>query len=87
LIIFDEIQEWKEALAALKYFNENAPDYHVASAGSLLGVAISDGRTFPVGQVDFIDLFPLSFLEFISGINPQMHKPRDRHKRSALVIP
>jgi len=73
LIIFDEIQECKEALAALKYFNENAPDYHVASAGSLLGVAISDGRTFPVGQVDFIDLFPLSFLEFLSGINPQMH--------------
>ena len=73
LIIFDEVQECKEALAALKYFNENAPDYHVASAGSLLGVAISDGRTFPVGKVDFIDLFPLSFLEFLSGTNPQLH--------------
>jgi len=72
LIIFDEIQECKEALASLKYFNENAPDYHVASAGSLLGVAISDGRTFPVGKVDFIDLYPLSFLEFLSASNPQM---------------
>lgn len=72
LIIFDEIQECKEALASLKYFNENAPEYHVASAGSLLGVAISDGQTFPVGKVDFLDLYPLSFLEFLSGANTQI---------------
>jgi len=62
LIIFDEIQECRRAMDSLKYFNENAPEYHVMAAGSLLGVA-SGG--FPVGQVDLMTLYPLNFVEFL----------------------
>lgn len=72
LIIFDEIQECNEALNALKYFNENAPEYAVASAGSLLGVAMSKGHSFPVGKVDFLQVNPISFSEFLSADDPQL---------------
>lgn len=65
LIIFDEIQEVPKALTALKYFHENAPQYSIICAGSLLGVALHPGTSFPVGKVDFLDLYPLSFLEFL----------------------
>lgn len=65
LIIFDEIQEAPEALASLKYFYENAPQYAIIAAGSLLGVALHQGTSFPVGKVDFIQLYPLDFQEFI----------------------
>ena len=68
LIIFDEIQETPKALKALKYFCENAREYHIISAGSLLGVAIHEGTSFPVGKVDFMDLTPLSFFEFIEAL-------------------
>ena len=68
LIILDEIQETPKALKALKYFCENAGEYHIISAGSLLGVAIHEGTSFPVGKVDFLDLKPLSFLEFVEAI-------------------
>ncbi len=68
LIILDEIQESPKALKALKYFCENAREYHIISAGSLLGVAIHEGTSFPVGKVDFLDLKPLSFFEFIEAI-------------------
>ena len=68
LIIFDEIQENPKALKALKYFCENAREYHIISAGSLLGVAIHEGTSFPVGKVEFLDLKPLSFFEFIEAI-------------------
>lgn len=68
LIILDEIQETPKALKALKYFCENAREYHIISAGSLLGVAIHEGTSFPVGKVDFLDLKPLSFFEFIEAI-------------------
>lgn len=68
LIILDEIQETPKALKALKYFCENANDYHIVSAGSLLGVAIHEGTSFPVGKVDFLDLKPLSFLEFLEAL-------------------
>lgn len=68
LIILDEIQETPKALKALKYFCENAREYHVISAGSLLGVAIHEGTSFPVGKVDFLDLTPLSFFEFIEAL-------------------
>ena len=68
LIILDEIQETPKALKALKYFCENANKYHIISAGSLLGVAIHEGTSFPVGKVDFLDLFPLSFYEFLKAI-------------------
>lgn len=68
LIILDEIQETPKALKALKYFCENAREYHIVSAGSLLGVAIHEGTSFPVGKVDFLDLKPLSFFEFMEAI-------------------
>lgn len=68
LIILDEIQETPKALKALKYFCENASDYHIISAGSLLGVAIHEGTSFPVGKVDFLDLAPLNFFEFIEAL-------------------
>lgn len=68
LIIFDEIQETPKALKALKYFCENAREYHIISAGSLLGVAIHEGTSFPVGKVDFMDLTPLSFFEFLEAL-------------------
>ncbi len=64
LIIFDEIQECPKALNALKYFKENAPEYHVACAGSLLGIALA-GSSFPVGMVDFLQLYPMNFTEFL----------------------
>jgi hypothetical protein len=65
LIIFDEIQEIPKALKSLKYFCENAPEYHVIAAGSLLGVALHQGTSFPVGKVDFCDLYPLDYEEFL----------------------
>lgn len=67
LIIFDEVQEVPRALTSLKYFCENAPDYHIVAAGSLLGVALHPGTSFPVGKVDFITLYPLNFLEFMNA--------------------
>lgn len=67
LIIFDEIQECNAALNSLKYFHENAPEYFVAGAGSLLGVALSRGNGFPVGKVNFLEIHPLNFSEFLSA--------------------
>ena len=68
LIIFDEIQEAPKALASLKYFYENAPQYSIIAAGSLLGVALHQGTSFPVGKVDFLKLCPMSFNEFILAV-------------------
>jgi len=61
LIIFDEVQEVPSALTSLKYFHENTPEYHIIAAGSLLGVALHPGTSFPVGKVEFLDLYPLDF--------------------------
>lgn len=69
LIIFDEIQEASGAITSLKYFCENAPQYHIISAGSLLGVALQKQSSFPVGKVEFLDLFPLNFKEFMLAMN------------------
>ena len=71
LIILDEIQETPKALKALKYFYENANQYHIVSAGSLLGVALHEGTSFPVGKVDFLDLAPLSFFEFLEALGEE----------------
>ena len=65
LVIFDEVQEVPRALSSLKYFYENAPEYHIVCAGSLLGIALHEGTSFPVGKVDFLKLYPLSFKEFL----------------------
>lgn len=72
LIIFDEIQECNDALNSLKYFCENAPEYTVVSAGSLLGVTLSRGASFPVGKVDFLTVYPLSFSEFLLADDPSL---------------
>lgn len=65
LIILDEIQECGRALTAMKYFCENAPEYHIVCAGSLLGIALQKQLSFPVGKVDFLTLYPMSFSEFL----------------------
>lgn len=67
LIILDEIQEAPRGITALKYFAEKAPQYHVMAAGSLLGIAMHQNDSFPVGKVDFMHLYPLSFFEFLEA--------------------
>lgn len=69
LIIFDEIQENPLALTSLKYFCENTPEYDIVAAGSLLGVAHHRGTGFPVGKVEYLNLYPLSFKEFLLAMN------------------
>ena len=69
LIILDEIQEAPGALTSLKYFYENAPQYHVIAAGSLLGVALSAKTSFPVGKVEFMEIYPFDFSEFLDALN------------------
>ena len=72
LIIMDEIQACGKALTSLKYFQENAPDYHIACAGSLLGIALHGEGSFPVGKVDFLTLYPMSFEEFLLAMDQKM---------------
>lgn len=71
LIIFDEIQEVKRGLHSLKYFQENAPEYHVIAAGSLLGITIGRGESFPVGKVNTLHMYPLDFEEFLMAMGEQ----------------
>lgn len=71
LLIFDEVQEVPRALASLKYFCENAPQYHIICAGSLLGIALHEGTSFPVGKVNFLKLYPLTFKEFLMATGKQ----------------
>lgn len=71
LIIFDEVQEAPKAISSLKYFCENAPEYAVVSAGSLLGVAIHEGVSFPVGKVESLNMYPMSFREFLIAMGEE----------------
>jgi predicted AAA+ superfamily ATPase len=71
LIIFDEVQECPRALTSLKYFNENAPEYRIIAAGSLLGVMSFEGSGFPVGKVDILTMYPMSFYEFLEAVEPR----------------
>ena len=73
LIIFDEIQECNEALNALKYFKENTPEYAVIGSGSFLGLSLSGNKSFPVGQVEFLTLYPVSFKEFLAKVDINLH--------------
>ena len=73
LLVFDEIQETPKALTSLKYFNENAPQYQIVCAGSLLGVALHHGTSFPVGKVEFLDLHPMSFIEFLAAAGKEQY--------------
>lgn len=72
LIIFDEIQNSPETLTCLKYFNENANEYHIASAGSLLGIKVGQTAPFPIGKVNYLYLYPFSFGEFLDGIGKSL---------------
>ena len=71
LIIFDEIQEVPRAISALKYFCENAPEYAVIAADSLLGVSIHEGVSFPVGKIDLLEVHPLSYVEFLKAVGEE----------------
>ena len=71
LLIFDEIQEVPKALSSLKYFREEAPEYAIVAAGSLLGIALHQGTSFPVGKVEFMHLYPLNFREFLMAMGEQ----------------
>lgn len=73
LLIFDEIQQSNKALNSLKYFCEQAPEYHVMAAGSLLGVSLAHGDSFPVGKVDFLRMYPVTFREFLYADNRQIY--------------
>jgi len=69
LIVFDEIQSAERGVTSLKYFSENAPQYHIIAAGTLLGMGLHSQVSFPVGKVDFLELRPLSFYEFLLSLN------------------
>ena len=73
LLIFDDIQEVPRALSSLKYFYENAPEYAIVAAGSLLGVAMHKKTSFPVGKVDLMDLYPLNFQEFLCALGEERY--------------
>jgi uncharacterized protein len=74
LIIFDEVQACNAALNSLKYFCESANEYHIAAAGSLLGVKVSSPKSFPVGKVTFLDLHPMTFLEFLDATGAERYR-------------
>lgn len=71
LLIFDEIQTAPRGVTSLKYFCEKAPEYHVITAGSLLGISMHGGDSFPVGKVDFLSLMPMSFMEFLRAVGQE----------------
>lgn len=73
LIIFDEIQECPEALNTLKYFKEKANEYHVITAGSLLGTLLAKPKSYPVGMVNLLDIYPLTFDEFLNAIDSGLY--------------
>ncbi len=87
LIIFDEIQEVPAALTSLKYFQEEAPHYRIICAGSLLGIALHEGTSFPVGKVEFMDLYPLTFSEFLLAMDKEQLNDLIRNQEFDLATP
>ncbi len=87
LIFFDEIQSCQQALTSLKYFHEQAPEFHIIAAGSLLGVSIGKTSSFPVGKVNFLSLYPLNFIEFLWALKEDAMADLLRTKDSWLPIP
>ena len=85
LLIFDEIQEVERGLTALKYFYEQAPEYHIVAAGSLLGISTQKNNSFPVGKVDFISMFPMSFIEFLDNIGERQLVNQLQNKNWELI--
>ncbi|MFV0636780.1 ATP-binding protein [Mitsuokella sp. WILCCON 0060] len=87
LIVFDEIQDSPEVLNSLKYFHENTPEYHIACAGSLLGITLAKPSSFPVGQVDFLSVYPMNFLEFLMATGSENLVRYLQHLDSIEPIP
>ena len=87
LLIFDEIQEIPRALAALKYFCEDAPQYHIVCAGSLLGIALHEGTSFPVGKTQFLKLYPLSFREFLMAVTGKQYADLLDRQDYSMITP
>lgn len=85
LLIFDEIQEAEKGLTALKYFCEQAPQYYIVAAGSLLGVSLQKNTSFPVGKVDFLRMYPMSFFEFLENIGQSLLKEHLEAKNWAIL--
>jgi len=85
LIIFDEIQECPQALTSLKYFNENAPQYDIVAAGSMLGLAHRGGTGFPVGKAEFLNLYPMSFEEFAQALGQERFIELTRQKEFSVI--
>ena len=87
LIILDEIQEADKGLTALKYFYENAPEYYIIAAGSLLGVSLQNNKSFPVGKVDFLMLYPMSFEEFLINLEQKTLLNQLKNKNWKTIKP
>ncbi len=85
LIIFDEVQECPEALNALKYFKEKANEYHVIAAGSLLGTLLAQPKSYPVGMVNLVDLYPLTFTEFLEAADPSLYAYYDSIRKGQVI--
>ena len=85
LIIFDEVQEEPRALSSLKYFCEDAPDYHIIATGSFMGIALHEGTSFPVGKVEVEKMYPLSFLEFLEAYGKPQLKEASEYRDMELV--
>ena len=85
LIIFDEIQECPEALNALKYFKEKANEYHDIAAGSLLGTLLAKPKSYPVGMVNLLDIYPLTFEEFLEATDPALYAYYDSIQKEQQI--
>jgi predicted AAA+ superfamily ATPase len=86
LIIFDEIQICQRAITSLKYFCEQAPDYHLIAAGSLLGISVGKNSSFPVGKVDFLVLHPMSFFEYLESMNAALLREHLENKSDCTPL-
>jgi len=87
LLFFDEIQAAPAALTSLKYFHEEAPEFHIIAAGSLLGVSVGKENSFPVGKVNFMNLYPMSFMEFLKASGEGLLEEKLSHIKSATPLP
>ncbi len=87
LLFFDEIQACPRAITSLKYFCEQAPNYHLVGAGSLLGISVGKISSFPVGKVNFMNLFSMSFFEYLKAINEKILLKQLQEKKNFTSIP
>lgn len=85
LIIFDEIQECPEALNSLKYFKEKANEYHVIAAGSLLGTLLAKPKSYPVGMVNLLNIYPLTFDEFLEAVDPSLYNYYNQIQKGQMI--